>query len=289
MMEIRSNHVLGLSQSGFHRIYYTEWGNPAAEQVVVCVHGLTRNCRDFDTLAQALADDCYVVCPDVAGRGRSDWLLNKLDYNYPQYLADMNALIARITTDGRKQRVCWVGTSMGGLIGMLLAAQPGTPIAKLVMNDVGPLIPKAALERIGQYVGKDPHFSTLDELETYVRLVSASFGPLTDVQWRHLTETGAKQFDDGSWGMVYDPAIGDAFRNITLTDVNLWQYWDRVNCPTLVTHGIESDLLLPEIVAGMRERGPRPHVVEFAGVGHAPMLMAQDQVKAVRDFVLADR
>ncbi|HET8609039.1 MAG TPA: alpha/beta hydrolase [Burkholderiales bacterium] len=287
MMEIRSNHVLGLSQSGFHRIYYTEWGNPAAEQVVVCVHGLTRNCRDFDTLAQALAGDCYVVCPDVAGRGRSDWLPNKLDYNYPQYLADMNALIARITTDGRKQRVYWVGTSMGGLIGMLLAAQPGTPIVKLVMNDVGPLVPKAALERIGHYVGKDPHFGTLDELEAYVRLVSASFGPLTDAQWRHLTETGAKQFDDGSWGMVYDPAIGDAFRNITLTDVDLWQYWDHVSCPTLVTHGTESDLLLPDIVSGMRERGPRPRIVEFPGVGHAPMLMAEDQVRAVRNFLLA--
>jgi pimeloyl-ACP methyl ester carboxylesterase len=286
-MAIRSNHVLGLSQSGFHRIHYTEWGNPAAAQIVICVHGLTRNCRDFDALAQALSDDCYVVCPDVAGRGRSDWLANKLDYNYPQYLADMNALIARVTTDTRPQRVSWVGTSMGGLIGMLLAAQPGTPIVKLVMNDVGPLIPKAALERIGQYVGKDPHFGTLDELETYVRLISASFGPLTDAQWRHLAETGAKQFEDGGWGMVYDPAIGDAFRNVAITDVDLWQYWDRVQCPTLVTHGMESDLLLPEIVAGMRGRGPRPRVVEFAGVGHAPMLMAEDQIKAVRDFLLA--
>ena len=221
---MKSDHVLCLSSKGFHRMHYVEWGEPDAERIVICVHGLTRNCRDFDFLAQALLPEFRVVCPDVAGRGQSDWLPAKEDYAYPQYCADMTALIARVTAGGKPRRIYWVGTSMGGIFGMLLASRPNTPIARLVVNDVGTFIPKAAQERIGTYLGRDPRFKTLEELETMVRFVSAPFGPLTEAQWRHLTVTGAKQHADGSWGLRYDPGIVIPLQKQPLADVDLWQY-----------------------------------------------------------------
>jgi pimeloyl-ACP methyl ester carboxylesterase len=278
--------VLCLSSKGFHRMRYVEWGDPDAERVAILVHGLTRNGRDFDVLAQALIPEFRVMCPDVAGRGASDWLPAKEDYGYPQYCADMTALIARATAGGRPRRIYWIGTSMGGIIGMLLASRPNSPIQKLVVNDVGTLIPKAALERIGAYVGKDPRFRTLEEMEAAVRLVSAPFGPLTDAQWRHLTVTGAKQHGDGSWGFCYDPGIAVPFRAQALADVDLWQYWDAITCPTLLVRGAHSDVLLKDTAAAMTRRGPRPRLIEFDGVGHAPMLMADEQIQVVRKFLL---
>jgi pimeloyl-ACP methyl ester carboxylesterase len=267
-------------------MHYVEWGDPDAERLAICVHGLARNCRDFDFLAQALLPEFRVVCPDVVGRGRSDWLPAKEDYAYPQYCADLTALIARVTAGGRQRKIHWVGTSMGGILGMLLASRPNTPIERLVLNDVGAVIPKAALERLRTYVGTDPRFTTLDELEAMVRIVSAPFGPLTDAQWRHLAVHSAKQFEDGSWGFRYDPGIATPFRKQPLADVDLWQHWDAITCPTLLIRGAQSDLLLKETAAAMTGRGPRPRLVEFAGVGHAPMLMADDQIRVVREFLL---
>ena len=283
---MKSDHVLCLSGTGFHRMHYVEWGDPDAERVAICVHGLTRNGRDFDFLAQALAPDCRVVCPDIAGRGNSDWLYAKKDYAYPQYCADIAALIARVTAGGKPRRVYWVGTSMGGVIGMLLASRTQSPIEKLVLNDVGTVIPKAALERICSYVGRDPRFKTLDELEAMLRIVCAPFGPLTDAQWRHLAETGARQHEDGSWGLRYDPGIAIPFQKGPFEDVDLWPFWDAIACPTLLLRGANSDLLLKETATAMTQRGPRPRLVEFEGVGHAPMLMADDQIRVVRDFLL---
>ena len=283
---MKSDHVLCLSSKSFHRMHYVEWGDPDAERVVICVHGLTRNCRDFDYLAQALLPEFRVVCPDVAGRGQSDWLPAKDDYGYPQYCADMTALIARVTAGGRPRRIYWVGTSMGGIFGMLLASRPKSPLEKLVLNDVGTFIPGAALERIGTYVGRDPRFKTLEEMETMVRFVSAPFGPLTDAQWRHLTVSGAKQHADGSWGFCYDPGIGIPFQKKPLADVDLWQFWDAIACPTLLLRGAQSDLLPKDAAIAMTRRGPRPRLIEFEGVGHAPMLMADDQIKVVREFLL---
>ena len=301
---MRTDHLLGLSTQGFHKIFYTDWGDPASQRVVICVHGLTRNCRDFDFLAQELAAECRVVCPDVAGRGRSDWLYNKDAYSYPQYMADMNALIARVTAWpaaggwlGKlsnfltrrygERSLYWVGTSMGGMLGMLLASRPNSPIRKLVVNDVGPLIPKASLERIATYVGKDPRFKTFKELEAYVRAVSVPFGPLTDAQWHHMTLHGAKEHSDGSWGMCYDPDIAAPFRKGAAQNIDLWSFWDTITCPTLAIRGAESDLLLKETAEEMQKRGPRARLVEFAGIGHAPMLMAEDQIKVIKDFLLA--
>lgn len=284
---MKNNHVLGLSAKSFHRIHYTEWGDEANPRIVICVHGLTRTGRDFDFLARALQPDFHVVCPDIAGRGKSDWLGAGEDYGYAQYMADMNALIARVTAGAGDKALYWVGTSMGGIIGMLAASRPQSPIRKLVLNDIGSVVPKAALERLAIYIGNTPQFKTLEDLEAYVRFVSAPFGPLTDEQWRHLTLHSAKQMADGSWTTAYDPAIAMPFRKGPLTDIILWDFWDVIACPTLLLRGAQSDLLLKENALAMTQRGPRPRLIEFEGVGHAPMLMAQDQIAVVRDFLLA--
>lgn len=282
---MRSDSFLGLSAKGFHRIHYTEWGEAANPRIVICAHGLTRTGRDFDFLAQALQAQFRVACPDIVGRGRSDWLPAKEDYGYPQYMADMNALIARLTAIAENSTLFWVGTSMGGIIGMLLAAQPRSPIAKLVVNDVGAVLPKAALERIGTYVGHTPRFDTIDALEAHLRHVSAPFGPLTDAQWRHLTVHAARQLENGTWTTAYDPAIATPFHAGPLKDIDLWSYWDAIRCPTLLIRGAESDLLPRDIAEQMTLRGPRARLVEFHGIGHAPMLMAQDQISVVGNFL----
>ncbi|HRP25800.1 MAG TPA: alpha/beta hydrolase [Thauera sp.] len=282
---VRERSVQCLGPHGLHRMAYTEWGDPRNPRVLVCVHGLTRNGRDFDDLAQALADDYRVVCPDVVGRGRSDWLGVKADYGFPVYVADMVTLIARLDVE----QVHWVGTSMGGIIGMLLASQPHSPITRLVLNDVGPVITTTALQRIAQYVGMAPRFPSMEAAEAYIREVSASFGPLTDSQWRHLTQYSVRPVGgaDGGFAMVYDPGLGDAFRaSPILEDIDLWGVYDNVRCPTLALRGAESDLLTPDTFTAMAGRGPQAQLVEFAGVGHAPMLMDETQITVVRDFLL---
>ena len=281
---MKNSSVLCLDSSGFHRVHYYEWGEPSNPRVVVCVHGLTRQGRDFDFLAQSLEKDFRVICPDIAGRGRSDWLDNKQDYSYPQYMADVTALVARVTT-AAEQEIDWVGTSMGALMGILYAARRGNRVRKLVVNDAGALVPKAALERIGRYAGKDPRFASFDALEAHVRKISAPFGPLDDEQWRHVALHGAIQHADGNWGFAYDPAIALPFQG-ALADVDLSAYWDAIACPTLILRGAESDLLLRETALAMTQNGPRAKLVEFAGTGHAPMLMNDAQASVVRDFLL---
>lgn len=274
----------GLGPHGFHRVVYYEWGDARSERVLVCAHGMARNGRDFDFLARALAADWRVVCPDVVGRGKSDWLRVGADYGYPLYIGDMAAMIARLDVE----TVDWVGTSMGGLIGMMLAAQPDNPIRKLVLNDVGPFISKAALERIAGYVGKDPMFHSLEALEAYYREIYVPFGPLTDEQWSHLTEHGHRRLDEKTYGLHYDPAIGDPLQDTeALEDVDLWPLWDLVHRPTLLIRGAESDVLDAETAAQMTERGPKAELVEIAGVGHAPPLMSDDQITLVRDWLEA--
>ena len=279
---MRERSVQCVGPHGLHRMAYTEWGDPDNPRVVVCAHGLTRNGRDFDFLAQALADDYRVVCPDVPGRGRSDWLGVKADYGFPLYVSDMITLLARLDVE----TVQWVGTSMGGIIGMLIASQPHTPITRLVLNDVGPVITAASLRRIGQYVGTAPRFASMAEAETYIRTVSEPFGKLTDAQWHHLTVHSVRPVE-GGFAMIYDPGIGDAFRlNPLVMDVDLWQVYEAVSCPTLAIRGAESDLLEPAVHRAMAERGPRARIVEIDGVGHAPTLMDTAQIRLVRDFLL---
>ncbi|MHB1373468.1 MAG: alpha/beta fold hydrolase [Thauera sp.] len=282
----RARTVQCLGPNGLHRVAYTEWGDPHNPRVLLCVHGLTRNGRDFDELARALADDYRVVCPDVVGRGRSDWLRVKADYGFPTYLNDMVTLIARLDAE----TVHWVGTSMGGIIGMLLASQQHTPITRLVLNDVGPVITAASLQRIAQYVGKAPRFASMAAAEAYIREVSAPFGPLTDAQWQHLTTYSVRAAADAQGGveMIYDPGLGDVFRAAPiLQDIDLWPVYEGVRCPTLALRGADSDLLEPATLAAMAVRGPRAQTVEFAGVGHAPMLMDALQIGVVSDFLRA--
>jgi pimeloyl-ACP methyl ester carboxylesterase len=281
MTTMREGSVLCLDPHGFHRVRYAEWGDPRNPRVLVCVHGLTRNGRDFDYLAERLADAYRVVCPDVAGRGRSDWLRDPADYTYTLYCNDMSALIASLHAD----TVDWLGTSMGGIIGMILASVPGSPVRKLVMNDVGCLIPRAALERIGLYVGTEPAFDSLEAFEAAMRSVSP-FGELDASQWRHLALHIARHDEDGKWRSRYDPGIAVNFRAAVAGDIDLRTHWNRLHGPVLVIRGDESDLLLPQTFDEMRRR-PHTEAYLVPRTGHAPMLMDDAQVGAVRHFLLA--
>lgn len=285
---MKEDYINGLDSRGFHRLHYTDWGDPLSPRVVICVHGLTRQCRDFDALAAALQNDLRVVSISIAGRGKSDWLPNADDYSYPQYMADMTALMARVTAAGAGD-ISWVGTSMGGMLGMLLAAQPNTPIRRLVLNDIGAVIPKESMARIGAYVSKILRFQSLQETEAWLRVTLAPFGPLTDAQWRHLTVHNSKQHDDGSWSMNYDPAIALPFQKAQSRDIELWNYYDAIRCPTLLLRGEQSDVLPKDIAVQMTQRGPRPALVEFEGIGHAPALMSDDQIRVLRNFLLQDQ
>jgi len=279
----RQRVVQCASPAGLHRIAYREWGDPQAP-VLVCVHGLTRCARDFDALAAAMADRYRVVCPDVAGRGESGWLADPMLYQVPQYVADMVTLIARLDVE----TVHWVGTSMGAVIGMALAAQKDSPIRRFVLNDAGPVITRASLERIAAYVGFMPPLPTIEAAETYMRAVLAGFGAHSDAEWRFLTETVVRRNADGSYRLHYDPKIAEPFRkNLPEKDLELWPLWDAIACPTLVIRGAQSDLLTAEAAAQMAQRGPKARVVEIPGVGHAPTLMHADQIAIVREFLAA--
>lgn len=279
----RRRSVQCASARGLHRIAYLEWGDPRNRDVLVCVHGLTRTARDFDDLARTLCTQFRVVCPDIAGRGDSERLADPSLYGVPQYVADMVTLIARLDVEA----VNWVGTSMGGLIGMALAAQTHSPVARLVLNEAGPVVSRTSLERIGSYVGRHMQFPSLEEAEAYVRTISAPFGPHSDAQWRFLTETWLRRNDDGTWRANYDPRIAETFRaTLPEKDLELWPLYDAVRCPTLVLRGEHSDLLSRATTTQMSARGPKARVVEIRGVGHAPTLMHPDQIALVRDFLL---
>ena len=282
--EPRERSVQCASPSGLHRMAYTEWGDPANPQVLVCVHGLSRNGRDFDDLARAMADSHRVVCPDIVGRGRSDWLRDPSGYGVPQYVTDMMVLIARLDVE----TVQWLGTSMGGLIGMVLASLPGTPVSRLMLNDVGPAISSESIRRIGEYIGRAPRFAGLEEAERYIRAVSAPFGALSDTQWRALTESSVRLAADGGLEMIYDPKIADSFHRATAAGmIDLWPMFDRVRCPTRIVRGEFSDLLSAEVAQAMTARGPHPDLVQVPGVGHAPMFMDEAQIAIAREFFTA--
>jgi pimeloyl-ACP methyl ester carboxylesterase len=291
MAEFVEKNVRCLSSAGFHQLNYVEWGDARNPRVLFCVHGLTRCGRDFDDLAQALAGDYRVVCPDVAGRGRSDWLVDKNLYSIPQYCADMATLLAQVNGQMPIETLHWVGTSMGGLIGMALAAQPKTPIARLVLNDVGPVVTAVSIQRIGEYVGKAPQFDSVAQAEAFVRAVSTSFGPHTDAQWRQLTEHIVRTRADGRVEFCYDPDISVTFRQIAEAsggkDMELWPVYDAIRCPTLLLRGADSDLLTHGTAQAMTARGPAAKLIEFTGIGHAPSLLIKEQITSVCDFLCA--
>lgn len=283
---------------GGHRMAYWQWGDPSATHVVVCVHGLSRQGRDFDVLARALCARATapirVVCPDVVGRGRSDWLEDPMGYQVPAYAADMLALLAQL----RPAVLDWVGTSMGGLIGMVVCGQPGlplpVPVRRLVLNDVGPAIRWEAIERIKTYLGDTGRFETLEQAADALRAVSATFGPHTREQWLALSRPMLRPLEGqgGALTLHYDPAIAVPVRATTAQasaqgEATLWQLYDNIRAQTLLTRGADSDMLTRETAASMAQRGPKATVVEFAGVGHAPTFVADDQVDCVARFLLA--
>ena len=282
-MQIHRQRVDGTDRS--YRLSYADWGTPGEAPAVVCVHGLTRNSRDFDTLAEALSADGRVICPDMAGRGGSDPLADPGQYDIPAYADHMIQLIDRLGLG----QVDWVGTSMGGLIGMAVAAADPGKIRRLVLNDIGPLIPEAAIERIRQYLGLDLSFVSLVQLEAHLRVIHATFGPLSDAQWRHMTEHSGLACDGGTWRLHYDPRIREGFMRLPDGDVEYWSTWDQIRCPVLVLRGTESDILSAAIAAEMAQRGPGAEIVTFEGIGHAPALVAADQIAVVRDWLRDER
>lgn len=299
MSEPTLNYVPCPDASGSHRMAYWEWGDPAASHAVICVHGLSRQGRDFDELSRALVaratHPLRVICPDVVGRGRSDWLQDPMAYQLPTYAADMLALVGQLHQQAPMAILDWVGTSMGGLIGMAVCGTPGLPMAvpvrRLVLNDVGPAIEQQALQRIGTYLGNTGRFETLQQAADAMWAISTSFGPHTPAQWLALSHPMVRELPGGGFTLHYDPAIALPFRSLgpdaaARGEAALWQLYDHVSARTLLVRGAASDLLSPETARSMAQRGPRARLVEFAGVGHAPTLVAQEQIEAVVSFLL---
>lgn len=294
------NYVSCPDAHGGHRMAWWQWGNASAPHLVVCVHGLSRQGRDFDVLAQALAarsgGGLRIACPDVVGRGRSDWLKDPSGYQLPTYVGDMLHMLGQLHAETPVTTLDWVGTSMGGLVGLGLAATPGlplpVPVRRMVLNDVGPAIQWQALQRIGTYLGNTGRFDSVQQAADAMRAISQGFGPHTPEQWLALSQAMVKPMDGGGFTLHYDPAIAVPFRALTEDaavegQAALWQAWDNLKAETLVLRGAQSDLLSRETAAEMSRRGPRARLVEFEGVGHAPTLVADNQVEAVASFLLA--
>jgi pimeloyl-ACP methyl ester carboxylesterase len=278
-MTPRQHSLRYLLGGGFHRLAWAEWG-PQDGAPVVCVHGVTRSGRDFDALAQGLAGRGHrVLCPDLPGRGASDWLPDPMLYTPASYVVALAHLLARL--DGP---VDWVGTSLGGICGMMAAAGDGTPLRRLVLNDVGARVPASAAERIAAYMSQRFTFQDMAALEAHLRLVHAPFGPLTDAQWQHLAHHSARTLPDGRLAMHYDPDISVPIEAAPKGPVDLSMIWSRVTIPTLLLHGALSDILEEETAAEMAMR-PGVQLVTLPGIGHAPALLDEGQVGLVAEFL----
>lgn len=287
MIQPQIKSVQCLSPAGLHKMAYKEWGDPANPNVLVCVHGVTRISDDFDNIARELCESYRVICPDIVGRGRSDWLSDSRYYTIRQYISDMVVLLARLNVD----KVDWVGTSMGALMAMELAAMPNNPIRKLVINDIGPTLDKISLSTIGNYIGQELHFPTFADAETYIRAISISFGPHTEEQWHTLATSVLRQMADGQWTRHYDLSLAEAFKdayfaNAEATENMLWAAYDAITAPTLLLRGGNSGLLTEQTAKAMTERGPKAKLIELPGIGHAPTLMQEDQIAIVKNFLL---
>jgi pimeloyl-ACP methyl ester carboxylesterase len=276
-----------------------QWGSPQGGHVIVCVHGLSRQGRDFDVLAQALlarnGDPLRLVCPDVVGRGRSDWLKDPMGYQIPNYVGDMLAMLGQLHEQSPIKSLDWLGTSMGGLIGMAVCGTPHlplpVPVRRLVLNDVGPEIQWQSLQRIGSYLGNTGRFDTVEQAAAAMWAISTSFGAHTPEQWLALSRPMVRPLPEGGFTLHYDPAIAVPFRCVTQESAvqgqkALWQLYDNIKAQTLLTRGADSDLLSRETARTMTQRGPKARLVEFEGVGHAPTFVTDNQIEAVASFLL---
>lgn len=280
---MRSYSVRCLNPVGFHMMAYKEWGDADNDRVLICVHGLARNSRDFDDLALALSRDYRVICPDIVGRGESDWLPESQEYGIPQYLNDMATLLARLNVD----KVDWVGTSMGGIIGMCLAALPNSPIKSLVLNDIGGFVPAAALQRISDYLG-DKRFLNLQQVETYMRSTYLSYRHISDQQWQRLVKYGARPLEDGRFALHYDPAIAAATKAHSTEDIDLWPVWSAIRVPQLLIWGEASDVL-QESTVWMMQNNEDLELYKVPGIEHAPSLMEHDQIQKIQSWLRQHR
>lgn len=287
-MQVTRKFVQCISPRGLHNMAYKEWGDPANPRVLLALHGITRVSDDFDALAAALCDTYRVICPDVVGRGRSDWLTDPQLYQIPQYVSDMVTLVARLDADS----IDWFGTSMGGLIGIIYASLRNNSIRKLLLNDVGPVLNYEALVRISDYLGQDMRFATFDEGAAYIREISQTFGPHSDAQWKKLAHDVLRQNAEGQWVRHYDLNIALPLKATTPESAAagqqlLWAAYDAIRCPTLLVRGAESDLISAESAHAMTQRGPRAQLIELAGIGHAPTFVHDDQIALARNFFLS--
>jgi pimeloyl-ACP methyl ester carboxylesterase len=287
--QLKELSVLG--HGGFRRLGYAEWGSRHAARTIVCVHGVSRTGRDFDVLAQALVEHgARVIAPDLPGRGRSEWLASATHYTDRAYTSAMGALIARLDVE----HVDWIGTSLGGHIGMMLAAEQATPIRRLVLNDFGARVSASALRRIGGYLTRSWKFESIDALEVHLRDALAPFGDLSNAQWRELSRHSAVPDPSGGLRFHFDPAIGARFAIPIWLDIVLWTLWDKIECPVLILRGEDSDLLSSDTVELMLRRGlaakaGKVSAIEIAGCGHAPALLDAEQVEVVQNFLFPDR
>jgi len=259
----------------------TDWGDEKAERTAVCVHGLTRNGRDFDRLAVGLGDKWRVIAVDIVGRGESDWLEDPEGYNYGQYVIDVAAIMQRL----HLRNVDWIGTSMGGIIGMMIAATQHSPIKRLVLNDVGPLLPAAALRRIADYLAQPQSFGSIEEVETYMRSIYAPFGELRDSEWKHMAQHGHRRDKEGRYWLAHDPNIAKNALSVADRNIELWETWDKIHCPVLLLRGEHSDLVSRDTAEEMSKRGPRAVVFEIRKVGHAPSLRTEEQIRLIRGWL----
>jgi pimeloyl-ACP methyl ester carboxylesterase len=279
------------SPAGAHRMAVRSWGLQTAQQVVVCVHGLTRVSQDFEPLADRLSDRYWVLAPDVVGRGQSDWLADPSHYHVGQYALDMQAMAQQLGLSA----VHWVGTSMGGLIAMVMAGQAalgaGLRFRSLVLNDVGAVVSGPALDRIGAYLGSNPAFSSFEQARGLVEKIFAGFGPHTPAQWDFLAQSVLKADSSGQWRFHYDPRIAEPFRSAIAAngghaaDMDLWSLYEQIQAPTLLMRGEQSDLLTEAVAREMTLRGPRAQLATIPGVGHAPSLLQTDQIDLIEAFI----
>lgn len=280
-MEPKHDHIWTLTPQGFQRMAYVEWGDEQNSQALLCVHGLTRNSRDFDFLAQSLQNSYHIICPDLLGRGESGYLQSPQQYTFSQYISDTITLMARLNA----QDIHWLGTSLGGIIGMMLAAQPNSPLKSLILNDVGMIVPSPALKRQEIYARNDNIFQSLHEAKCYFQTVLSPSRIADPNHWDHITQYGIKRDDEGNFRLAYDPAIGHSFANTSSSSLHLETYWQAIKCPILVIRGEESDFLPPEIISKMLYFQPNTKVVTIPQCGHAPSLMTPDQIQVVEEWL----
>jgi len=274
----RTGTVRCINSKGFHQVAYQDWGEIDSKQTVFCTHGLTRNSHDFDALAYALSKKRRVICPDTVGRGKSDWLPDHEDYQIPQYNTDFNTVTAHIGCE----EYDYIGTSLGGMMGMILAAMPNSPVRRLVINDIAPEVPHSAMARLGNYLHLDPYFKNLNEVEAHLRTTLAPFNPMTDEDWAHYAKTSSRK-DGRGYKLAFDPDISNTYgrRYWYLMYFNLWKYWVRIKCPVLILRGKESDFLNQHLLERMMRKLPQAECIEFEGTGHTPTLNAKEQIDPI--------